>query len=122
MAHDDDSTFLPLLNRKMLDIDMSQVGSRFAFIDHGNCGDVIFVEWCWVILGYSKLKQNGTKMLGNLGSMNGSNELSFGRTRGNSSLQLGLIRNGTTCKAKDKARDRSSSCNISGICSIDEAD
>ena len=50
VMHDNDATMLPLLDSKMLNVNMSGVWSGFAFIDHGNCRDVVLVEWCWAFL------------------------------------------------------------------------
>ena len=50
VMHDNDATKLPLLDSKMLNVDVSGVRSGFAFIDHCNCGDVVLVEQCWALL------------------------------------------------------------------------
>ena len=78
VMHNDEATTLPLLNGKMLNVDVSGIRSGFAFIDHGNCGDVVLVEWCWAILWDAKFMEDGMKLLGNLGSMHSSgDELGF---------------------------------------------
>ena len=46
VMHDDDATMLPLLNGKMLNVDVSGIRSGLALIDHGNGRDVIFVKRC----------------------------------------------------------------------------
>ena len=40
----DDAMMLPLLNGKMLNVNVSGIRSGFAFIDHGNGRDVVFIE------------------------------------------------------------------------------
>ena len=75
---DDDDTTLPLLNGKMLNVDVSGVRSGFVLIDHGNGRDVVFIERCWTFLWDTEFMKDGTKVFGNLGSMHSSNELGFG--------------------------------------------
>ena len=50
MTHDDETAMLPLLNGKMLDVNASGIRSGLAFVDHGNGGDIVFVEWCGTLL------------------------------------------------------------------------
>ena len=54
VMHDDDAMTLPLLDSKMLNVDVSGIRSGFVFIDHGNCGDDVLVEWCWALLWDAK--------------------------------------------------------------------
>ena len=77
MMHNDETATLPLLNGKMLNVDVSGVRSGFAFIDHGNGGDIVFVEWCGTLLWNAELMKDGTKVFSNLGGMDGSDEFSL---------------------------------------------
>ena len=78
MMHDDDDTMtLPLLNGKMLDVNVSGIRSGLAFIDHGNGGDIVFIERCGTLLWNAKLMKDGTKVFSNLGSMHSGDEFSL---------------------------------------------
>ena len=77
MTHDDETTTLPLLNGKMLNVDVSGIGSRLAFVDHGNGGDIVFVERCGTLLWNAELMKDGTKVFSNLGSMHSGDEFSL---------------------------------------------
>ena len=77
MTHDNETMMLPLLNSKVLYVNVSGVRSGLAFIDHGNGGDVVFVERCGTLLWNAKLMKDGTKVFGNLGSMHSGNEFSL---------------------------------------------
>ena len=50
MTHSDETATLPLLNGKMLNVDVSGVRGGLAFVDHSNGGDIILVEWCGALL------------------------------------------------------------------------
>ena len=77
VTHNDEATTLPLLNGKMLNVDVSGIRSGLAFIDHGNGRDIVFVEWCGTLLWNAKLAKDGTKVFSNLGGMDSSDEFSF---------------------------------------------
>ena len=121
VMHDDDSMMLPLLNGKMLNVNMPGAGSGFALIDHGNGGDVVLVEQCWSFLGNTEFMKDGTKVFGNLGSMHSSNELSLGGTCSNSGLKFGLVGNGTTSKTEYNTSERALCVSVSGIGCINKA-
>ena len=77
VTHDNDATMLPLLDSKVVNVDVSGVRSGLAFIDHGNCGDVVLVEQFWALLRDAKFMKDGTKVFGNFGGMHSGNELGF---------------------------------------------
>jgi hypothetical protein len=52
--------------------------------------------------------------------MNGSNELSFSRTGGNSGLELGFVGNSTTSKTEDETSDGTTGRDICSMSSINE--
>ena len=54
VMHDNDAMMLPLLDGKMLNVDVSGIRSGFAFVDHGNCRDVVLIERCWALLRDAK--------------------------------------------------------------------
>jgi hypothetical protein len=52
--------------------------------------------------------------------MNGSNELGFSRTGGNSGLELRFVGNSTTSKTEDETSDGTMGWDISSMSSINE--
>ena len=121
MTHDDDATMLPLLDGKVLNINVPGVRSGFALVDHGTSGDVVLVERGWTILRNTEFMKDRMKIFGNLGSMHSSNELGLSGTCGNSGLKFGLVGNGTTGKTEDNASEGASCVSVCGIGCIDKA-
>jgi hypothetical protein len=121
VTHDDDTTALPFLDGKVLNVDVSRVGSRFAFVDHRNSGNVVLVERCWTLLWDTKFMENCAKVFGDLGSMYSSDELGFSGTGSNCGLKLGLVRNGAASETEHNASEGAPCVSISGIGRIDEA-
>ena len=54
-VHVDNLALTPLLNREMLDVDVSRAWRRLAFIDHRNSGLVVLVEWGWTFRWVAQL-------------------------------------------------------------------
>ena len=77
MMHDNETTMLPLLNGKMLNVNVSGIGSRLVFVDHGNGRDIVFIKRCGTLLRDAKLMKDGMKVFSNLGSMHSGNEFSL---------------------------------------------
>ena len=89
----------PLLNCKMLNVDVTGPGSRTTSIDHEDCGSVVFVQGGRLRLWIAEFREDGAKILGDLSGVHGSNQFSFGRTVGNCRLD------GAAAKHKDQTRD-----------------
>ena len=104
-----------ILNGKMLDINMSGARGRATRINHLDGGNVIFVERRRRSLGKPELGKDGTEVLGNLGSGDGSDEFSFSGACGGSRLCLGAIGNGTTSKRESRASSGPTLSKIVGI-------
>ena len=69
----------------------------------------------------TKLLKDRTKMLGEFGSVNGSDKFGFGRAGSDSSLHLGFVGDGTAGQAKNKTSDGPMSQCISGIGGVNVA-
>jgi len=115
MEKHDIASFFPILNGKMLDVNMSGARGRATRINHLDGGNVIFVERRRRSLGKPELGKDGTEVLGNLGSGDGSDEFSFSGASGGSRLCLGAIGNGTTSKSESIASSRPTLSKIVGI-------
>ena len=88
MMHLHNAALTPLLNSKVLDVDVAGARRRVAFVDHGDGGLIVNVERRCTVLFKAQLVEDGSKVLRNLGSMYSPNELGFSRAGGNSGLEL----------------------------------
>jgi hypothetical protein len=104
-----------------LDINVTGAFGGARGIDHVDGGLVVFVEDGRSSLGKTKFVWDGTKVLGNFGGTDGSNELSFGGAGGDSGLELGFVGDGSTGEAETEAGDRAASARTSDMGSIDKA-
>ena len=100
VAHNDDLVVMPFLNGKVLDINVAGMRHWLLLVNHCNCSLIVHVEWSQQRLSESEFDKDRAKILGNLGSTDATNELSFSRRSGDRSLQLGLECNGATSKTK----------------------
>jgi len=91
----------PLLNSKPSDINMANTGGRSDIVAHMNSGLVVFMEDSGFRLGMAKLSKDRTKVLGDLGGLNSSDQLSFSAGSGDSWLKFGFVVDSTTAKHVD---------------------
>ena len=99
----------PLLNHKMLYVDVARSWGRAAGIDHKDGRLVVLVEHSRTRLDIFEFIKDRSHVLGNLGSLNCSDEFSVSGARGDGRLHIGLVGNGTTTKHEGEASDRSAS-------------
>ena len=78
VPHVQNTSLTPLLNGKMLNIDVARTWGRLALVDHSDSSLVIFVQRSGTILRKAKVCQDRTKVLGSLARMDGSNKLGLG--------------------------------------------
>ena len=78
MSHDHILGFSPILNGKVLDINMARTFSGDIVDDHIDSRHIVFVEWSWTILWVSKLEKDSTQIFGLFCCRHGSKELSSG--------------------------------------------
>ncbi len=69
MVHDDITPTTPLLDGKVLNVDMAGARSRLTLVDHRNGSHVVFVERSGIRLPETELSENRTEILGSLGGM-----------------------------------------------------
>ena len=112
---------LPLLDGKMLNVNMARAGRRTAGVDHENGRRVVFVERGGAELRITKLGKDGAKIFSNFGSMDGGEEFSFGGTGGDGRLDLSLVGNGAAAEHENKAGDGSTSDEVGSMGSINVA-
>lgn len=122
VVHDDISTLTPLLNGKMLNVDVTRARRRLAVINHGNGSQILFIEGGGSRLRKTKLGEDGTKILCNLGSLTSADKFGLSTGSSDSSLKLRLVSNRTTSEAEDKASNRATGLDIDGMGGIDDAD
>ena len=58
MSHDDIFGFGPILNGKILDINMARTFSGDTVVDHIDSRHIVFIEWGWTILQVSEFKKD----------------------------------------------------------------
>ena len=78
MSHNDILGFSPVLNGKVLDINMTRMFSGDTVVDHIDCRHVVFVEWGHTILWVAKFQEDGTQVFGVFSCCDSSKKLSFG--------------------------------------------
>ena len=91
---DDVLGILPILDGKVLNINVAGALSRNTSVDHLDSRLVVFVDRSRVMLGKTQLFQNSTEVFGMLRSKNSSKELSFSRAGCSDGLRLGTVRDG----------------------------
>lgn len=77
MEKDDVAINFPILNGKELNEDVARAVSGDASIDHVDCRLVVAVHWSRAGWWKAKLRENGAKVLGMLGSRDSGIEFSF---------------------------------------------
>ena len=88
VLHDDVAGILPILDGKVLDVNMTGAFRWDAGVDHIDGRFVVFVDWGGAILGESQIRQDGSEVFGMFGCSNGSQELSFGGACGSDRLSF----------------------------------
>ena len=121
MAHDDVAGVVPILNGKMLDVNVTRAFGGNASVDHFDSRHVVFVDRRGTKLREPQFLQNGAKVLRMFGCKDSSEKLSFSRASGSDRLCFGAIRDSTTAKHESVAGRRTAIAEIVGVSSIDEA-
>jgi hypothetical protein len=104
----------------VLDIDVAGAFGRAGGVDHVDGGLVVFMEDRRAGLGEAKFVEDGTKVLGDFGGIDSSDEFGFGGAGGDGRLYLGLVGNGSTGETEAEASDRAAGARASGMGSVDE--
>ena len=78
MSHDNIFGFGPILNGKILDINMSRTFSGDTVVDHIDSRHIVFLVRRRSILRVSKLEKDGTQILCVFCRCDSGNKLSFG--------------------------------------------
>jgi hypothetical protein len=87
------ASFLPILDGKVLYVNMAGTLSGAIGVDHFNCRFVVFTDRSGGVLGKTELIENRTDVASNFASRNGSKEFSFCRASSSDRLRLGTISN-----------------------------
>ena len=100
MSHDDIFGFGPILNGKILDINMTRTLSGDTVVDHIDGRHIVFIEPGWIILRVSKFQKDGTQILCVFCRCDSGNKLSFG-ARGSSGGHVFLVSSLQGCNSCD---------------------
>ena len=77
MAHDYILGFGPIVNGKVLDINMVRVFSGETVIDHIDRRHLVFLKWCGTILWLSNFQEDSMQVFSVFGYCNSSKKLGF---------------------------------------------
>ena len=107
--------FFPILDGKVLDVDVARSFSCMAGINNldGRC--IIFIQDSWASRGETQTGENGAEILRRFGCQYGSDELCLGRTGGSDSLRFGAVCDSCTSKDKDVSSRRLAGAEVVGI-------
>jgi len=106
VAHDNVASLLPVLNSKVLDINVTRTLGRNTSIDHLGSRHVVFVDRSRFVLRETQFGHYITARLGLLSGKDDSEKLSFRRASGSDRLRLGAVRNCTIAESKSVASRR----------------
>ena len=116
----DTTPFFPILDSKVLDIDMSRTFSRNWRVDNVNGRCIIFIDRSWSFARETKLKKNWSQIKGNFGTWYCSKKLCFSRADSSDRLCFGTVDNGTTTIGEDKTSGRLLFALVVGVGGIDK--
>jgi hypothetical protein len=105
----------PVLDGKVLYINVTRALSRLHCIDHTDGRDVVFVEEGGSGLSETNLLENKTEVLGNFGGRDSSKKLGLGGRGGGDRLGFGTPSDGATGKHKNIAGSRAALAEIVGM-------
>ena len=96
MVHEDRTGFLPILDGKVLNINMAGTLGGNAGVNDFDGRLIVFVDRSRGSLGKTKLMHDSAQVAGVFSSGDGSEEFSLSRTGGSNRLGLTPIRNSAT--------------------------
>ena len=121
VLRDNVASILPILNGKMLDINVTGALGRDASVDHVDSRHVVFVDWGGTGLGKTEFEEDRAKVLRMFSCDNCSQKFGFSGAGGCDGLGLSAVRNGTTTEDKGVSGSRTSFTEVIGMSSIDVA-
>ena len=92
VSHDNVASILPVLDGKVLDVNVTRSLSRNSSIDHFDRGHVVLVDRSGSMLWKSEFFQNEPQVPGMFSSENGGKKLSFGGAGSRDGLRLSAVR------------------------------
>ena len=119
-GEDDVAVVFPILNREMLDQNLTGAISGDASVDHFNRGLVVTVQNSWGGRRETKIGKDGAKVPSVLGGADRSIKFSFSGAGGGGSLGLTFVSNTTASKKEHKSSGRASLAEVIGVGCIKE--
>jgi hypothetical protein len=77
VGEEDMASLAPVLNGKVLDVDMARAFSRFVGVDHLDGGLVVLVKLCGANLCKTELSKDRAEVFGHLGRRDSGDKFSF---------------------------------------------
>lgn len=119
-AHEDITVFLPILDGKMLNQNVTGTIGGDASVNHFDRGLVVAVERGRSRRGKTEFSQNGTEVAGLFGGTDSSIKFSFSRACGSSGLRLTLVRDTTARHDESKAGGGATVTEVIAVGSVKE--
>ena len=120
VVHDDIAGILPILDGKVLDIDMTGTLGGDLGVDHIDRRHIVLIDWGRPRGRKTKLRENGSEVLGVFGGRDSAEKLSLSGAGGCDGLSLTAVAHSAPSKEEGIPSSGSAIAKIVGMCSIDE--
>jgi hypothetical protein len=119
---DDAGDVNPILNGKVLNVNVLGAHSGSTGVDCLDSGLVIFVDWGGCILRKSKFMKNRTTTFGNFGGFNGGEEFNFSASGGSDDgLSVASTGDDSTSKLETASSGQTTIAQVVGVGRVNEA-
>ena len=121
VANDNHTVGTPLLNSKVLNVNVAGARGRLVLVDNVNSSTVVNMKLLGARGEVLKFLEDEAEIFRGFGSMNGGDELSLGGAGGTDALELGFVNDSATSQSEDITGDGTTCLTISSVRSIDVA-
>lgn len=121
VTHDDVAGVVPILNSKMLDVNVTRAFGRYTSVDHLDGRHVVFVDGRGTDLWEPQFLQDRAKILRMFGCQDRSEKLSFSGAGGSDGLCLGAVGDSSSTQHESIAGSRAAVAEVVGVSGVDEA-
>ena len=121
MLHDKIFLLAPLLDGKLLDVNVLSTGSGMLFIDHVESSHIVNEQMCWTGSKSVKCCEDAAKTLGDLSTSQRRVKLCFSQTGGNHSPDATLPCNGGKAEEHNKSSYGAAGLEVIGMSCIKAA-
>ena len=111
---EDEVALRPIIQRKVLNVNMMCMCSRFLCISHCSTAIVVFISHCSHFLRYIKISENTTNKEAHPANIAGCHEFCLSGRQCNSRLELSFVSNGVAGKLDTDTTERTTCFDTSG--------